>query len=189
MTDEPYDDGDPSGEDEEVTEKALSHQIDTWLNEARPERYSADEKDWIDPVIDKAAEDIHQYKSVADAVRELARRRVYVREAQATRRANRILRDIGKTGQLPLGWGEDPDWKTFLFDIIRAPISVARQRIRLGAATDEDWKEWELESARESDKRAIAESASREGARLLRDLMRTQGVRTTEDLRPVDGAA
>ena len=39
-------------QDEEVGEKALSHQIDLWLAESRPERYSADEKDWMDSVIE-----------------------------------------------------------------------------------------------------------------------------------------
>ena len=190
MINEPYDEADDLDADQEVPEKALTHQIDTWLAEERPERYGADDKDWMDPVIDKAAVEITQYTSVTEAVRELARRRVHQREGQATRRTNRVLRDIGQTGQLPLGWGEGGQWKEFLFDILRLPISVARERIRFGAATGEDWMAWELESARESDKRSAAEAASRDGARLLRDLMSAQGVRATEDLhQDVDGEA
>jgi hypothetical protein len=163
--------------DETPDDKGLNQLIDEWLSEERPERYDAETKDWMDPVVEQVATELSR-RPREDVVRDNAQRRVYQREGIATKTANRILRDIADSGQLPLEFEEDPLGR------LRLPLSIDRQRVRFGAASAEDLKEWELENSREQDKRDQAQIESREGSRLLRGWMQEQGVHRVEDLRP-----
>lgn len=184
MTEEPFEEGpDP---DETVTDKELNQLIDDLLAQARPERYDADEKEWMESVVAPVRKELQRQKSADDVALDAAKRRVYQREGLATKRTNKILRDIAETGQLPIGWGEG-DWLAFLFDILHLPMSIARRRVRFGAASAADLVAWELESAREQDKRNKAEAASREGARFLADMLDRQHAQRIEDLRPDGG--
>lgn len=183
MTEEAYEYGPDA--DEEISDKEINALIDDLLAQHRPERYEADEKDWMGPVVVRVVKELQRQKSADEVALDAAKRRVYQREGQATKRANKELRKISETGQLPFGWGEG-DWRTFLYDILHLPMSIARQRVRFGAASAADLTDWELESAREQDKRNKAEAAAREGARILAEMLDRQNVRRVEDLR-VDG--
>lgn len=169
--------------DEAPSDKQLTHDIDEALAKVRPERYDADDKEWMDEVV-QLVEESFVKRSRDEVIRDAAKRRVYRREAEATKRTNRILRDIDNTGRLPLGWGEGDTWRKLLFDILHLPLSIARKRVRLGVANASDLEQWELESAREEDKRRAAQISARSGARLLAQWLKDQDAESVEDLRP-----
>lgn len=172
--------------DLEVSEKSLTQQIDIWLAEARPERYLSTEKDWMDAVVDRAVDEIRRLSTPRKTAEELARRRTYQREGIATRQSNRVLYDIGRTGQLPLWWCDTPDWRAVHFEYLHAPVAVCARRklrVRFGAVTAEDWGEWITEHDREAEKRREAEEKARGGAEWLLSLLRQQRRDRTEDLR------
>lgn len=173
--------------DETPTDKQLTHDIDEALGKVRPERYDAGDKEWMDEVVELVQEAAER-RDRADVFADWARRRVYRREAEATKRTNRILRDIDATGQLPLGWGEGDSWRELLFDLLHLPLSIARERVRLGVANAQDLEQWELESAREEDKRRAAQISARSGARLLGQWLKDQGASRVEDLRVGDSS-
>lgn len=170
--------------DESPETKELNDLIDDWLAAERPERYDAGDKEWMEGVVKRAATRLEGQPDHARVFLDAARRRVYLREGTATRRANKFLRDIARTGQMPIGWGEGEAWKSVLSDILSAPLSIDRQRVRLGAATPADLEAWELENAREEDKRRLAQIEARLGARLLGDWLRAQGAQRVDDFRP-----
>lgn len=175
--DESWDDGEPD-------DKGLSHLIDLWLSDDRPERYHSEEKEWMDGVVGKVAASLKGRADRDEVIHEAARRRVYAREGQATRRANRVLRDIAEKGALPLGWGEGDGWREALAPILSMPLSLPEKvRVRLGACNDRDLEQWMFERIREEDKRRLAEAAAREGARLLIEWIRAQQVHRFDDLR------
>lgn len=184
--DEAWDDGD--GPDD----KGLSHLIDLWLSDVRPERYGAGDREWMNSVVEKVAESLKSRPDRDEVIYEAACRRVYNREGQATKRANRVLRDIAEKGALPIGWGDGDGWKETLAEILSMPLSLPEKvRVRLGAAGAADLEQWMFERIREEDKRRLAEAAARDGARLLIDWVRAQGVQRIDDLRvqSVDRAA
>ncbi len=183
-----YDEPEAFDPDEDPDDKQLSHDIDEALAKLRPERYDADDKDWMAPIV-ATVEDILARRPSDEVIRSDARRRVFRREAEATKHLNRILRDIDDTGDLPLGWGEGDTWRELLYDVLNKPLSIARQRVRFGVANANDLEQWELESAREEDKRRAAQISARSGARLLARLLREQGAERIEDLRNGAGGA
>lgn len=172
--------------DEPDDEKDLNALIDEWLSNERPERYESADKDWMHPVIEKAAIALRRRQADDEVISDAARRRVYTREGMATKRTNRILRDISDSGQLPLGWGEGQEWKQFFVELLQLPLSIDRTRVCFGAATARDLEQWELQSAREEDKRRIAEMKARSGARLLAEMLREQGAERVDQLHPLD---
>lgn len=167
--------------DETPTDKQLNHDIDEALAKLRPERYQADDKDWMDGVIETVQKELAE-RERDELVKDEARRRVYRREGQATKRTNRILRDIDATGQLPLGWGDGDAWRVLLFDLLHLPISIGGLRIRFGVASASDWEQWLLESGRQRDKRNAAEISANNGARRLLQLLKEQRAERTDDL-------
>lgn len=170
--------------DETPDDKQLTHDIDEALARVRPERYDADDKEWMDEVVESVRAALAQ-RAQDEVLRDVARRRVYRREAEATKRTNRILRDIDETGQLPIGWGEGGTWRDFFFDLLHLPLSIARKRVRFGVASASDLEQWELESAREEDKRRAAQISARSGARLVAKWLTEQRARRVEDLQSV----
>lgn len=183
MVHEPPDDDYLLDDEDQPDDKELNQLIDEWLSQSRPERYDSGEKGWMDEAVKKAAEKLQLRPDREQVIQDAARRRVYQREGQATKRANKVLRDIADTGQMPFGWAEGDDWRSFLSDILSLPLSIARQRVRFGACTGPDLEQWELENAREEDKRRLAQIGAREGARLLASWINAQGVSRVEDLR------
>ncbi|MFB4280789.1 hypothetical protein ACBJ59_36255 [Nonomuraea sp. MTCD27] len=170
--------------DESPEFKELNDLIDNWLADERPERYDSGDKEWMETVVKRTADSLEEQPDYTQVFLDAARRRVYQREGTATRRANKFLRDIARTGQMPLGWGEGDAWKAVLRDILSAPLSIERSRVRLAAAAPADLEAWELENAREEDKRRLAQIEARSGARLLGDWLRQQGVQRVDDFRP-----
>jgi hypothetical protein len=99
--------------------------IRTELNRRRPERYDKSDREWMEPVIGRAAQTMpNQHK----AIRIHAESEVYKQEGAATRRANReILRYAD--GNRPLLWA----------DLGPLPFSVGGTRVRLDAGTPKDY--------------------------------------------------
>lgn len=168
----------------ELDEKEeLSQLIDEWLAAARPERYDVGDKQWQDPVIEKVISELADMP-YEDMIREAARRRVYGREQQASRRANAFLRGIFNAGELPLWWGEEgEEWKLFLFGTARMPICIGKLRVRLGAVTVADLEEWVLARRDQQDKELASREAAVNGAVMIAEWMRSKGARRLEDLR------
>jgi hypothetical protein len=172
--------------DESPDDKELSQLIDEWLASERPERYDSTDKEWMSAVIVKARDALKARREDDDVIAESARRLVHQREGQATKRANRVLRNISRTGQLPLDWGQGDNWRMLLFETLSLPLAIDKKRVRFGAASASDLDQWELENAREEDKRKLAQIESRRGAKLLADWVRSQGAGRVEDLRRRD---
>jgi hypothetical protein len=173
--------------DETPSDKQLTHDIDEALAKVRPERYDAGDKDWMDDVVESVRQSLAD-RAEDEVIRDAARRRVYRREAEATKRTNRLLRDIDETGQLPLGWGDGDKWRELLFDLLHLPLSIARRRVRFGVASANDLEQWELESGREEDKRHAAQISARRAARLLAKWLVEQNAECVEYLAG-DGSA
>lgn len=162
----------------------LNQSIDAWLAEDRPERYDPAERGWMGRTIAKAVRALKDRDDRDQVIEEAARRLVVQREGQASKSANRILRNIAESEALPLGWGEGETWKHLRAEVLSLPLSIAKRvRIRLGAISPAELEQWELENAREEDKRRIAQITARKGARLLAEWSRTQKVQRVEDLR------
>ena len=180
----PYDpfDEEPA-ENESPDDKDLNELIDLWLSDDRPDRYQASEKEWMDVVVERATKALQGRPDKDGVIQDIARRRVYQREGQATRRANKVLRDIGDTGQLPLGWDDEELWREMLYEKLRLPLSIEQQRVRLGAASPADLESWKTTNKREEEKRNAAQEAARQGADLLARWVREQHVLRVEDLR------
>lgn len=174
----------PEDLDESVTDKQLSHLIDVWLADARPERYAGEDREWMQPVFDKARDALLQCQTREQAIADAARRRVRAREGQAVKRTHKELRSIAETGQLPLGWGEGDDWKKCHFELLQLPLKIAGERVRLGAASGEDLTQWQLENSREGNEDHLRRLSARRGAQLLANWQAQQRVRRVEDLRP-----
>ena len=167
----------------ELDEKEeLSQLIDEWLAAARPERYDVGDKQWQDPVIEKVEGELAEMPR-EQMLREAARRRVYGREQQASRRANDFLRAIFNEDTLPGWWGEGDEWKRFLAGAARMPICIGRTRVRLGAVTVADLEEWILARREQQDKELATREQAINGAVLLAQWMRERHARRLEDLR------
>ena len=104
--------------------KAYHREIDQRLDELRPERVGAGEKEWREPVYGWARNHIPDESNI---VHHFAEQIVDRREGQATKRGNEHLRRW-MHGQMPLTWA----------DLGPLPIRVGKLRIRLDAATPED---------------------------------------------------
>ncbi len=185
MTDE-WDGIEPE-EPDNVTDKQLGELIDQWLADARPERYDDEDKDWMDPVIEKAKRALLQYRTTDEAIADAAKRRVREREGQAVKRTHSELRKIAEHGSLPLGWGDGDDWKILYYDMLHLPLKIGSGRVRLGAASPTDLEQWQVENYREEDEDKLRRIASRKGAKMLADWALAQHVKRVEDLRPGGG--
>lgn len=141
--------------------------IDDLLDMHRPERYATGDRLWRAPVY----ADIEQRVTISEARRVAARQMVDQREGAATRQANDLLREIGRTQQWPLAW----------LDVARHPIAVDEQRIRLDVATAKDFREWELDERRRAANEFTARNAACDGARWVADQLDVNGWLTFAD--------
>jgi hypothetical protein len=183
MTGHDYEPPDDDAPEETVTDKELNALIDELLTFSRPERYDADDKIWMDPVVDEIRDKLIERMDPRQVAADNAQRRVYAREGGATRRTNKILRSIAETHQLPLGWGDGPMWMEMLRDIIRLPLSIDRKRVRFGAMGPNDWEQWELQHRREAADAHNAASRAADGAKVVGKWCQEQSVHRTDDLR------
>lgn len=169
--------------DESPEDKSLNHVIDEMLINTRPERYAPD-AEWFDPLVDEVVGELDSRPDRAKVLRTAARNLVGRREQEQCKRVHSVLRDIGKTGALPLGWGETDDWKSLLAPILNLPLRFpdTGTKVRLGAVSPSDLWQWIVEDSADDDADKIRRANTRYGARLLYDWMTAQNVNRSEDL-------
>jgi hypothetical protein len=181
ITTDDYDDdySEDADGDRGPTEKELTQEIDKLLSALRPERYDPTDKTWLAPIVAHIAAMLRARLTVEQIVEDDARKRVYRREDSATRRVNKILSDIAKDGQLPLGWGTPP-WKEVFGEVLALPVAINREkggkrvgriRIQFGALSLLDAVEFENAFRRDLQRDATARSQVADGAVVIRELM------------------
>ena len=135
--------------------------IDAMLDEARPDRYDLGDNSWRADTYAEVAEAM----PAAEARRLAACQLVDQREGIATRAANALLREIGRTQQWPMHW----------FDVARRTISVGPERVCLAVATTVDLRQWAIDERREAAQDFSARSAACDGAEWAADCMDAGG--------------
>ena len=151
--------------------------IDTLLREQRPDRYTVGD-DWILGVVDA----IPAHLVPAEDARRIAiSQEVKRREGQATRKANKLLREIGRTGQLTLCWAEQADDP---ISIITTHVdddgNVRRieERVALRAATADDFRAWSRVERERSEDDYKSRLIACDGADFIADGMDGAGLRS-----------
>ncbi len=151
----------------------LNATIDRLLDEHRPDRYVATDRDWREPVYLSVAPLV----PVQEAQQLHAREVVDRRETQSTRGVNRLLRGIGQSGQWPLDW----------LDVADRPLSVGPERVRLEEATESDLRTWAVDERRDASQEHVARSQACDGAEWCAAQMEAGGystVRAAIEARP-----
>lgn len=142
--------------------------IDQLLDQARPDRYDARDKSWLDPIIAEVAHLIPTGEAKAIAAAD----KVRWRETSATRTANAFLREIGSTGQMPLDW----------MDLGRRPVAWDEHRVCLVECSPADFRDWAVVERRRAANDFAARNAACEGAEWLADKLDADGRRRLGDL-------
>jgi hypothetical protein len=133
------------------------------LDQHRPDRYDPTDHDWQAPVVALVAAEL----TVAEARQIAAGKLVSTAEATATRRTNRLLREVEASGTRPLDWMDAMDW----------PLAVSdSERVALRAATDDDLDKFAIRERRAAANDFAARNSSCEGAIALAEAMRDQDV-------------
>ena len=143
-----------------MSNDALNLRIDTELSAIRPDRYEPG-GDWLRPVIDLIADDMSVFEARQIAAETIVRRR----EAEATKRVNRMLKFLMSSGQysLPIDW--------FLY--ANEPVAFEREddkgvmrrvRVCLRAMTSDDWRDFSLHGRVAAQHRIDAEMAMYDAA-------------------------
>lgn len=157
----------------------LNDLIDMLLAERRPDRYEPEGGgEWLDEIADEIASKI----PAATAQQHLASTLVQRREGVKTQRANRIIRDIGRTGQQILGW----------LDAMSLPLAVAKERVAMRALTNSDLDQFAIDERRTAANDFATRNETCEAAEWLASRMRIDGAVFLADLRlddPDDTAA
>lgn len=153
--------------------------IDTLLREQRPDRYTPGD-DWINGVIDA----IPPHMVPAEDARRIAiSQEVKRREGQATRKANAVLREIGRSGQLPMHWAEQADDPISIITIHVDDDGNTRrieERVALRAATADDFRTWSQVERDRADDDHKARLIACDGADYIADGMDGAGCRKFE---------
>jgi len=147
--------------------EGLSAHIDAMLDEHRPERYDVGDKTWRQTIYAEVGPLIPP----AEARQIAASQLVDQRERIATRGANELLRQIGRTKQWPLDWMEQG---------VR-PISVGSTRVRLGDASVGDLRDWAIDERRVAAQDFAARSFACDGAEWCAEQMQAHGWLTFGD--------
>jgi hypothetical protein len=144
------------------------------LDKVRPDRYDSKDHSWHETVENVVAADLTD----EDARRIAARRLVRQVEGDSTKATNRLLREIHRTGQLPLGWLDAQAW----------PLAVSdHERVSLRAATLADLTEFAARERRAAANDFAARNESCEGALTLADFMTARGAAIAGDLPKPEG--
>lgn len=150
--------------------------IDELLYSNRPDRYDVrggdDEVDaeWLDIVAEKIAADL----DIEDVLRQFSRNLVRQREGQATRSANKILRQFALDGQLMLGWWEQERQPVAIITRTQRPggdPEVHEERVALGALTAEDLLAFANEERIRAGRDFSARNQTCDGAELIAQQM------------------
>ena len=150
----------------------LKEYVDQQLRVHRPDRYEPG-AEWIDQVADSIPEEIFSLERARHLyLRQFARSR----DGEATKRANKILRDWQKNGQLKLHWWDtanEPMAFEYTVTDEDGETHTKKIRVALRAATPQDFRAWadfEEEAAnREYETRMRTVKAAREMADYLED--------------------
>lgn len=146
-----------------------NNRIDQLLAERRPDSYEVDGGDeWLDDIAEEIADDIPE----AEARSRLARTEVRRREKTKLQQTNKLLREIHKTGQLPLDW----------LDVLNNPLGVGKIRVALRAAAPRHFREFANEERRRAASDFVTRNESCEAAAWLADQMDAQGYNFGKDI-------
>lgn len=151
-------------------EPTAREMIPALLDAARPDRYDPSDKSWQAGVIERVAFEI----PTAEARQFLAERLVSSAEASATRRTNKLLREIGETGSWPLDWLETMAWPLALDD---------SQRVALRAAHPDDFATFASRERRDAARDFTSRNAACEGAEFVAEYMLANGFLVASDIR------
>ena len=143
-----------------------NEQIDTMLDNRRPDRYDVDDHHWRNPVVAYVA----QHMPVKQAQQIAAERVVADREGKATRSVNRMLRKVAEEKQWPIP-------ETTL-DLHRRPMSIGSERVCLEAATSFDFQQWAIDERRDAAQDFAARSGACDGAEWIAQQMNHKGWQT-----------
>lgn len=150
-----------------MTDDIYNH-VDQLLADLRPDRYEPDGGDeWLDEVAALIANDIPQAEARARAARQIVRQR----EGVKTQAANRILRDVYRSGQLVLGW----------LDALDLPIAVAKERVALRAVTPSDLDRFAVDERRDAAREFATRNETCEAGEWIAERMRADGVEFLRD--------
>lgn len=144
-------------------------EIDRLLAERRPDRYEPDGGDeWLDGIADEVAPLIPASRAQVLAAGQAVRQR----ETQKLRHANRLLREIYETRQLPLGW----------MDCLTFPISVGKERVALRACTAKDLQGFASDERRDAAKEFTTRNLTCEAAEWIADQLIAAGAKYAREL-------
>lgn len=142
----------------------MNQRIDAALNASRPDRYEPGDS-WINDVIADIAGEINMFEARQIAAEVIVRRR----EAEATKRVNRLLKQVGGPGgQYALPF----DWYAYIsepvaFERTDARGGMRRIRVALRAMTADDWRNFALNGRVAAQHRHDAEMAMYDSAEWL----------------------
>jgi hypothetical protein len=125
-------------------------------------------------------------KEVADDVPELEARQLYASqivrqmEGSATKRANALLRKIGQSGQLIIGWwgNEDDPVAVITRKVVDGKMRVKEERVALRSMYHRDFRDFALEERKRASKDFSARNDTCVGAELIADRMEAAGATT-----------
>ncbi|MDP9222681.1 MAG: hypothetical protein M3P18_02290 [Actinomycetota bacterium] len=173
--------------------KKMRQEVDRLLAERRPDRYAvagseADEVDenevqnneWLDGI----AADVEHLAPEVAVRRILARSIVAQREGRATRRANDLLRQIHRSGQLVLDWMDAMAWPIAVVERVDRPSEKPKkleERVALRATTARDLRAFAIEERRRAGTDHAARSDACSGAEWAADQIVQAGVVTFLD--------
>lgn len=141
----------------------LNGRIDSLLAERRPDRYEVESgSEWLDEIADEIA----PYIPMSEAQFRSARLIVGNRERVKTQRTNQIIRQIAKSGQLPIGW----------LETINLPLAVGKERVALRAITPQDLKDFAQVERRSAANEFSTRNETCEAAEWIADQMVAVGV-------------
>ena len=142
-----------------MNEPIGNHEIDALLDRYRPDRYDRHDCQWRDPVVAVVAARIPIVRAQIVAAEKL----VGDREAQATKSVNRLLRKVDQDRQWPL-----PD---IAADLLPRPLSINNERVRLEAASAQDFRAWAISERRDAAREASARFSACDGAEWIAEQM------------------
>lgn len=152
-----------------MTDPTAREMIPALLDQHRPDRYDPEDHSWQQPVIERVAFDI----TAAEARQMAAAKLVSNAEATATKRTNRLLRDITSAGTFPLGW----------FDALAWPLAVDdHERVALRAAIANDFVRFANRERRAAANDFSARNDTCEGAQFVADYMAEHGIEFASDI-------
>lgn len=136
------------------------------LDDLRPDEYKSGNLDWAQEVVDDLAQ-LYDENPTAQRRANLDHAEATVKswDERATRRSNGLLREIKRTGQLPLDW----------MDYGSLPLSIDKVKHRLGSITANHLESWELAERRRASDDFAARNDACDGARILAEWLTVSG--------------